>query len=329
MAKTSKVRKNPGASKKPDENAIAAESKGFGLRLMDEIQNEGVVHHEAIARIEALTNRNLVSYSSLFGHPAGIIDDHDPHLIETLLQSIDLSKYPGTLDLMLNSPGGSPTSAEKIVLTCRVYADSFRVIVPQTAMSAATMIAMGADTILMTATSELGPIDPQMVQTLPNGTTIVRPAKSYIDAYLDLVNKTQTAIKSGEPPHAYIEMLRKIDPPWIQVCLKARELASKIVLDFLSQWMLNGKDESYIKEVVDRFLEEGEEGSHGRAIRSEKAKAFGLEKVEVMESGGDLWQAVWELHERSQRYVQGRVLGKYLATRNGGINVQAKLLQIS
>ena len=74
-----------GAGKKPDENAITTEPKGFGLHLMDDIQNEGVVHQEVVARIEALTNRNLVSYSSFFAHPAGIIDDPDPRMIETLL----------------------------------------------------------------------------------------------------------------------------------------------------------------------------------------------------------------------------------------------------
>jgi len=98
------------AGKKPDGKTIVAEPKGFGLRLMDDIQNEGVVHQDVVARIEALTKRNLVSYSSFFAHPAGIIDDHDPRMIETLLQSIDLSKYPGTLDLMINSPGGIPTA---------------------------------------------------------------------------------------------------------------------------------------------------------------------------------------------------------------------------
>jgi hypothetical protein len=316
-------------AEKQDRESIAAEPKGFGLRLMDVMQNEGVVHYELIARIEQLTQRNLVSYTSFFQHPAGIIDDHDPRMIKTLLKSIDLSRYPGTLDLMMNSPGGSPTSAEKIVLTCRAYADSFRVIVPQSAMSAATMVAMGADTILMTATSELGPIDPQMLQSLPNGQQILRPAKSFIDAYLDLVNETQAAIKRGEPTHAYIELLKRIDPPWVQVCLKARDLARKIGIDFLSQWMLHDRDADHIKEVVDRFLAEGEEGSHGRAIRLGKAKSFGLEKVELIETGGDLWQAIWELHERSHRYVQSRGLAKYLVVRSGGMNVQAKVMQIS
>ncbi len=317
-------------AEKQDRESTAAEPKGFGLRLMDVMQNEGIVHHELIGRVEQLTQRNLVSYTSFFQHPAGIIDDHDPRMIETLLKSIDLSKYPGTLDLMMNSPGGSPTAAEKIVLTCRVYSDSFRVIVPQTAMSAATMIAMGADKILMTATSELGPIDPQMIQNLPNGQQIMRSAKAFIDAYLDLVNMTQAAIRNKQPPQPFLQLLNtKIDPPWIQECLKARQLAEKIAAEFLSRWMLRDKTDDEVQETVQRFVKEGDQGSHGRAIRAEKAKDFGLAGVEVVRADDDLWMPIWELHERCQRHVQSKALAKYVVARNGGINVQAQVMQIS
>ena len=76
------------------------------------------------------------------------------------------------------------------------------------------------------------------------------------------------------------------------------------------------------------FLTEGEEGSHGRAIRFEKAKEFGLEKIETIPTDSDLWRAIWELQERSHRHVQTRRLAKYFVGRNGGINVQAEIVQI-
>lgn len=93
--------------------------------------------------------------------------------------------------------------------------------------------------------------------------------------------------------------------------------------------MLKGSDNEKVGEVVARFVEEGEEGSHGRAIRAEKAKSFGLKEVEEISTGSDLWKAIWEMHERSHRYVQDRGLAKYVAARNGGINVQAKIVRIS
>jgi len=318
------------SNEKSDERTHGVEPKGFGLHLMDQIQNEGVVHHELIVRIEDLTKRNLISYTSFFEHPAGTIHDQDARWLETMLQSIDLARYPGTLDLMLNSPGGSPVAAEKIVLTCRSYAKNFRVLVPQSAMSAATMVAMGADGILMSDTAELGPIDPQMVQRLPNGIEILRPAKAYIDAYLELVNNMQEAIQSGKHPQPFIELLRTtIDPPWIQVCVRARQLAERIAVDFLSRWMLQGKQPQEIQDVVNRFLLEGEEGSHGRAIRAVKAKEFGLQNVEVVQTGSKLWQGIWELHERCQRYTQANVLAKYFVARSGGMNVRVQPMRVN
>lgn len=46
-------------------------------------------------------------------------------------------------------------------------------------------------------------------------------------------------------------------------------------------------------------------------------------------TGGDLWKGIWELQQRSHRYVQQRGLAKYVVARNGGINVQAQVVQIS
>ncbi len=39
---------------------VEADAKGFGLRLMDEIQNEGSAHHRTVARVEAITGRKLI-----------------------------------------------------------------------------------------------------------------------------------------------------------------------------------------------------------------------------------------------------------------------------
>ena len=304
-----------------------AAPKRFGLNLMDQIQNEGTVHQQAITAVEAITRRNLIVYESFFAHPAGNIDDPDADLIEKLLTSIKLSDYPDTLDLMINSPGGSPTTAEKIILTCRTYAKSFRVIVPRSAMSAATLVAMGADVIVMTPTSEVGPIDPQMRMQTPQG-PVARPAAAFVDAYLDLVQKMQQAIKTGEPPHPYAELLRKLDPSWIQVCLKARQLAEKIALDYLLQYMLNGKSPEAVRAVVKNFLTEGEEFSHGRAIRSQKAQEYGL-TVEAIEQGSPLWLAITTLHARCEYYVQSHGLAKYLLGRTGGINVNVQQVRFS
>jgi len=227
-----------------------------------------------------------------------------------ILKSINLTKYGGYLDLLVQSPGGDPNSAERIIHTCRSYSNSFRVIIPKTAMSAATLVAMGADEILMGPTSELGPIDPQMIIGKPPNQT-VRPAISFIEAYEDLINKTQEAIANNKAPHPYLELLRRMDPSWIQICLKARHLSGTIAKEYLSKYMLNEKPETDIEEIVEKFLKTGEEALHGRIIRADKAKEYGL-KVNIEENNSDLWNLIWELSLRCENYVQHRGLAKYI-----------------
>ena len=66
------------------------------------------------------------------------------------------------LDLLLHTIGGSADTAEKLMGMMRnhVATATLRVIVPDFAKSAGTLIVLGADRVVMSDMSELGPIDP-------------------------------------------------------------------------------------------------------------------------------------------------------------------------
>jgi hypothetical protein len=79
--------------------------------------------------------------------------------------------------LFLISNGGDTAVPWRIVSMIREVAKGFDVIVPYNAMSAATMIALGADNIYMGPKGELGPIDPTVHghPFLPSGGTDKQP----------------------------------------------------------------------------------------------------------------------------------------------------------
>jgi hypothetical protein len=84
----------------------------------------------------------------------------DADMVEEVLCNMDCSKG---ITLILDAPGGDGLAAERMIQVCRSYSGAdFETIVPARAKSAATMVCMGADRILMSPTSELGPIDPQV-----------------------------------------------------------------------------------------------------------------------------------------------------------------------
>lgn len=67
-----------------------------------------------------------------------------------------------TVNVLLDSPGGSLDSAFKIVRYLRWYADEVNVYVPRQAKSASTLVALGADCVYLSPSGELGPLDTQI-----------------------------------------------------------------------------------------------------------------------------------------------------------------------
>lgn len=108
---------------------------------------------ELIRRIEAKLESRLLVYVAKINYP---IDYNDIHIVGSMLESVGETE---NIDLLIQSGGGAGTVAEKVVGMIRHYCKKrFRVFVPNLAKSAATMVALGADTIIMGVTSESDPL---------------------------------------------------------------------------------------------------------------------------------------------------------------------------
>ena len=66
------------------------------------------------------------------------------------------------LHVIVDSNGGSLDSAFRTMLFLRSFAEDIRVYVPRRAKSAATLLALGADEVIMSPFAELGPLDTQI-----------------------------------------------------------------------------------------------------------------------------------------------------------------------
>lgn len=263
------------------------------------------VRQDLIRTIEARTGRRLIAY---IGGPAAIISSFDVPPFVDLLHDVNEGDH---LDLMLQTPGGDVDQAERIVLLCRKKIGdkgTFRVVVPDSAKSAGTLIAIAADEIVMGYPSELGPIDPQIEITTASGERMSRPAQSFLDGLQEIVDSVGT----GSLSPAYFPLLDKLDPALIDFCKKALKRSEQFAERFLKQYMLRGKDaqaEQVAKELnrVEEFL------SHGAVIDAARADRLGL-KVTALPPGDDLWEAYWRLYCQArlaiaaphQRLYEGR-----------------------
>ncbi len=251
-----------------------------------------------IKKVEkALGQRTLVTFFTSFTYPTSIQND-DCDLLQSVLEATDLSNG---LALMISSPGGDGLAAERIVNTCRAYSGTgdFWAIVPARAKSAATIICMGAARIYMTASSELGPVDPQIIG-LESGVRRQWSAVDLVRGYEELFKEATNTKGKIEP---YLQQLQKYDHRDIQKYKRTITLAEDIAVKVLRSGVMTGVSDADIRKNIEVFTSpQAGTFSHGRAIFLKEAKDCGL-KIEEVDVDSALWEAVYELYARTDVFV--------------------------
>jgi len=255
--------------------------------LFHAMNQERYTRQDKIKEIEKATGRTLIVYVANAAHPAGGLVSED------LIPFVDLlDKKTGIdLDLMIHSPGGDIDAAEKMLMICRSRSKTFRVIVPNSAKSAATLIALGADKIIMGDTSELGPIDPQIAIRRADGSLQWHPAQSFLDG-LEMIKESLK--QEGELFPAYLPLLEQLNPAMLDECVKSKERSRTLAADWLKKYML--KDRPEVAETVAEDLADARKHlSHGRAIDYQAVIDLGL-SAELLTPDLQLWSAIWRLY---------------------------------
>lgn len=192
------------------------------------------------------------------------------------------------LDLVLHSPGGSLEGAEQIVQYLRSKYNHIRAIIPQNAMSAATMIACACDEIVMGKHSAIGPIDPQMGLPMPNGGHIMMPAHTILEDF------NSAKVDVGNNPNLgnlWAPKLMSLPLGFLNLCVHTIALSKQKVEQWLGQYMFQGKDPEKTKTIANWLGDFTEHRTHGRPIGYDIAVSKGL-KVTKLEDDQDLQEAV-------------------------------------
>ena len=146
-----------------------------------------------------------------------------------------------SVDLILHSPGGSPEAAEAIVAYLRSGFQDIRVIVPNLAMSAATMIACSGNRIVMGRHSFLGPTDPQIPMQTPVGVRMVAA-----QAVLDQFNKVKSESTNQEEKHVWNPLISQFGPDLIVKCENAVNMSRTLVRIWLQEYMFQDRPDGSI-----------------------------------------------------------------------------------
>lgn len=286
-----------------------AEIKNRFDQILQDVQKEVQDAHtqtkrrqELIRLIEEKYGTRILVYVAKLNYP---LDYNDIHIIGSMLESVGEAD---NMDLLVQSGGGVGTVAEKIVEMIRHYCkNQFRVIVPNLAKSAATMIALGADKIVMGVTSELGPIDAQVLIN-QSGVQHWISAQSFIDARNRLEELTRQATTKGEPFQPYIAQLSAMDSGFVDHCEKSMQFAKDFAKKALSKYMLkNEKDpEQLANQIANDLTSASKYFTHGRTISAQFMKQnppLDKLKLEDLQKESEQWKMLFELYLRSELFL--------------------------
>lgn len=214
-----------------------------------------------------------------------MIDFSDKIGFKTVIDNIE----PPNLDVLIHSPGGIADAAESIVHQLRARFTSVRFIIPSFAKSAATMLVMSGDEILMDRDAELGPIDPQM--RTQNGFS---PA----EAILEQFRKAQEELKEDPSKiQSWLPILAPLGPSLLIDSQHAINLSKEMVTQWTRTYMFAGDPEAENKSrEISRYLSDHSAfKSHARAVKIADLLSRGV-KVADTRSDPALYKAVDELY---------------------------------
>ncbi len=196
------------------------------------------------------------------------------------------------LDLLIHSPGGDPDAAEQICAYLRTQFDHIRAIVPMAAMSAATMIALSADEIVMGTHSQLGPIDPQLTIRTPEG-----PRRASAQAIKDQFSMALEQCKDPANLPAWMPILRTLAPGLLATCDHAAKRAEAIVAKALEHNMFRDRKDAAEKaaSTAEWFGDAAEFLSHGHPVRRDQAREHDVD-VHDLEVDSEFQDLVLSVH---------------------------------
>lgn len=232
------------------------------------------------------------------------IADDAVRIIYDHLKKLDV-KSNEKIDLFLHSFGGLGVVPWKLVNLVREFSKDFEVLVPYKAYSAATMIALGANKIVMHRMGELGPIDPKVANEFnpitPQGQQIginVEDVASYVSFMKEFAGITH----EDELIQALNALTNNVHPLAIgnvyRFYAQSRMMAKKL----LKLHMIDPKDEHIIDEVSETLT--SKLFFHGHPINRKEAADLKLKIEEPKQKTEELMWKLYKSYEDDMEILQ-------------------------
>lgn len=248
-----------------------------------------------IERIEKLRESRVLVYVTGDRPPAGTQLANDA--VRPIYDHLREMGHVPKLDLFIYSRGGDIDVPWRIASALRRVSDAWNVLIPFRANSAATLLSLGADEIVLGPLGELGPIDPFMTLqrqvSQPGGPPMFVQDNVGIEdlmAYVKFVQERAGLSDQEALTAALGHLANRLDPVSLGAAYRThthiREVAKRMLLS-----RKHPPTEQTMATIIETLAERVY--AHGHAIGASDAREMGLPIAS--EQDPELADALWEL----------------------------------
>lgn len=257
---------------------------------------------ELIKKIEQLNGSHLLAYitGDRPGAAARIAEDAVRPMYEHLLTFANATDRKQRIDLLIYSRGGDVSVPWRVISMLREFCQELVALVPYKAHSAATMITLGADKIVMGRKAELSPIDPTLVKATvgesaaPPQEISVEDVSSYISFVRERANLNDQAALA-----TVVSLLANQLTPLTLGSVNRQYSHIRLVAKKLLASRQQKIEEERMTTIIEALTEKMY--SHGHAIGRREASDLGL-PVEI--PSAELELLLWELYTEYEKMLQ-------------------------
>ncbi len=248
----------------------------------------------ALARIQRRVDGTFLTY---WISPSGSVCDNDVMALHDILHALGPREH---VTLLVKSDGGSGMASLRLVHLLRRYARQLTVVAPLNCASAATMLALGADAILMGPLSYLTAVDTSLehdLSPLDHTNNLVPVSNDEVDRVIRLWKESSRSERRAGHPHQ--ELYKYVHPLVIGALDRASSLSLMICREILGYHMKDMKKAERIARRLNYAYP-----AHQYPITSREARRLGLEVHDLAPALDELLQELNLLYsEMGQRAI--------------------------
>jgi Clp protease len=232
---------------------------------------------ELIARIQSIIDTKLLIY---WTSNRGNVCDNDVIALYELFKKVGSGKE---IAIFIKSSGGEVEPSLRMVNLIREYYKRVVALVPMECASAATMIAVGADTIKMGPLAHLTAIDSSLTHAMSPVEPLENRKVSVSQDELSRIVKLWNENRKPSDGNPYSDIFKYIHPLVVGAIDRSSSLSTKICKEILSYHI---KDEAEA-ERISRHLN-SDYPSHSYPITIREARRIGLDVSKLEKNVNDL-----------------------------------------